>query len=151
MFINSDFTDLLRLFNARNVRYLVIDGYAVVQYAEPRFTKDLDLWISTDASNAAAVYAALREFGAPLSGMTEANFAEEGYFYHMGVPPVRVDVLMGIPGLQFEEAWQRRVEIDFGELSIFFISRQDLITAKLASGRPQDLLDANLLSQAGEE
>jgi hypothetical protein len=151
MFINSDFTDLLRLFNARNVRYLVIGGYAVVQYAEPRFTKDLDLWISTDASNAAAVYAALREFGAPLSGMTEADFAEEGYFYQMGVPPVRVDVLMGIPGLQFEEAWQRRVEIDFGELSIFFISRQDLITAKLASGRPQDLLDANLLSQAGEE
>ena len=151
MFINSDFTDLLRLFNARNVRYLVIGGYAVVQYAEPRFTKDLDLWISTDASNAAAVYAALREFGAPLSGMTEADFAEEGYFYQMGVPPVRVDVLMGIPGLQFEEAWQRRVEIDFGELSISFISRQDLITAKLASGRPQDLLDANLLSQADEE
>ena len=151
MFINSDFTDLLRLFNARNVRYLVIGGYAVVQYAEPRFTKDLDLWISTDASNAAAVYAALREFGAPLSGMTEADFAEEGYFYQMGVPPVRVDVLMGIPGLQFEEAWQRRVVIDFGELSISFISRQDLITAKLASGRPQDLLDANLLSQADEE
>ncbi len=60
MFVNSDFTDLLRLFNANSVRYLVIGGYAVVQYAEPRFTKDLDLWISTDASNAIAVYATLR-------------------------------------------------------------------------------------------
>ncbi|MBX2997370.1 MAG: hypothetical protein KF893_02580 [Caldilineaceae bacterium] len=151
MFINSDFTDLLRLFNAKNVKYLVIGGYAVVQYAEPRFTKDLDLWISTDTSNAVAVYAALREFGAPLSGMTDADFAEEGYFYQMGVPPVRVDVLMGIPGLHFEEAWERRVVIDFEELSVPFISRQDLITAKLASGRPHDLLDANLLSQSDQE
>lgn len=50
MFVNSDFSDLLKIFNANNVKYLVIDGYAVIQYAEPRFTKDLDLWISTDTS-----------------------------------------------------------------------------------------------------
>jgi hypothetical protein len=147
MFVNSDFSDLLRLFNANSVRYLVIGGYAVVQHAEPRFTKDLDLWISTDSSNAVAVYQALRQFGAPLSGMTEADFAEEGYFYQMGVPPVRVDILMGIPGVEFEEAWGRRIEVDFDGLSVSFISRQDLIASKLASGRPQDLLDADLLSR----
>lgn len=151
MFVNSDFSDLLRLFNANSVRYLVIGGYAVVQHAEPRFTKDLDLWISTDSSNAVAVYQALRQFGAPLSGMTEADFAEEGYFYQMGVPPVRVDILMGIPGVQFEEAWGRRIEVDFDGLSVFFISRQDLIASKLASGRPQDLLDADLLSQTDQD
>ncbi len=150
MFVNSDFTDLLRLFNANSVRYLVIGGYAVVQHAEPRFTKDLDLWISTDTANAAAVYKALREFGAPLSGLTEADFAEEGYFYQIGVPPVRVDILMGIPGVQFGEAWGRRIEVDFDGLPVSFISRQDLITSKLASGRPQDLLDADLLSQSDE-
>jgi hypothetical protein len=147
MFVNSDFSDLLRLFNANSVRYLVIGGYAVVQHAEPRFTKDLDLWISTDSSNAVAVYQALRQFGAPLSGMTEADFAEEGYFYQMGVPPVRVDILMGIPGVEFEEAWGRRIEVDFDGLSVSFISRQDPIASKLASGRPQDLLDADLLSR----
>jgi hypothetical protein len=102
------FSDGLRLFNANRVRYLVVGGYALIQYAEPRFTKGLDLWISTDALNAAAVYNALRQFGAPLSGLTEADFVEEGYFYQIGVPPVRVDILMGIPGLQFEEAWERR-------------------------------------------
>lgn len=150
MFVNSDFTDLLRLFNANSVRYLVIGGYAVVQYAEPRFTKDLDLWISTDASNASAVYKALREFGAPLVGLTEADFAEEGYFYQMGVPPVRVDILMGVPGLRFEEVWIRRVEVDFDGLSVSFIARQDLITSKLAAGRPQDLIDADLLSRSDE-
>jgi hypothetical protein len=59
MFVNSDFSDLLRIFNDNNVKYLVIGGYAVVQYAEPRFTKDLDIWISTDSTNAKAVYTSL--------------------------------------------------------------------------------------------
>jgi predicted nucleotidyltransferase len=147
MFVNSDFSDLLNLFNANNVRYLIIGGYAVIQYAEPRYTKDLDIWISVDQENAAAVYRALRAFGAPLADMSEADFAEEGYFYQMGRPPMRVDILMGIPGLEFEKAWQQRVEVDFDGLSVKFISRDDLIAAKKASGRPQDLIDADLLSQ----
>lgn len=145
MFVNSDFTDLLKLFNDNNVKYLVIGGYALIQYAEPRYTKDLNLWISTDAANATAVFQSLRDFGAPLTGMTEADFAEEGYFYQMGVPPVRVDILMGIPGIKFEEAWDNRVEVDFDGVPVVFIAREDLITAKRAAGRPQDLIDADLL------
>jgi hypothetical protein len=151
MFVNSDFSDLLRLFNANNVRYLVIGGYAVTQHAEPRFTKDLDLWISTGTNNAHAVFKALKEFGAPLANLTVEDFAEEGYFYQMGVPPSRVDILMGIPGIEFEEAWSRRVTVDFDDLPVLFISRKDLITAKLASGRPQDMIDAHLLSQVDDE
>ena len=146
MFVNSDFSDLLRLFNDNHVRYLVIGGYAVIQYAEPRYTKDLDMWISTDTNNAAAVYRALKAFGAPLVGLTEADFAEEGYFYQMGVPPVRVDIFMGIPGGDFEQAWNNRNEVDFDGLVVSFISRQDLIDSKKASGRPQDLIDADNLS-----
>jgi len=149
MFINSDFSDLLRLLDANHVRYLVVGGYAVVQYAEPRYTKDLDVWIRADADNAKAVFRALREFGAPLGGLTESDFASEGYFYQMGVPPVRVDILMGIPGVNFDEAWQRRFEADFDGLTVSFISKQDLIQSKLASGRPQDLIDAESLSSSG--
>lgn len=147
MFVNSDFSDLLKLFNNNNVKYLVIGGYAFIQYAEPRYTKDLDLWISTDTSNAAAIYKALSEFGAPLTGMTEKDFSEEGYFYQMGVPPVRVDILMGIPGVEFDAAWENRVKVDFEGLSVMFISKADLITAKRAAGRPQDLMDADLLEE----
>ena len=150
MFVNSDFSDLLRLFNANSVRYLVIGGYALVQYAEPRFTKDLDLWISTDAANAGAVYQALLEFGAPLEGMTEKDFAEEGYFFQIGVPPVRIDILMGIPGMGFDEAWERRNEVDFDQLLVPFISRDDLIIVKRAAGRPQDIIDADLLSTTSD-
>jgi predicted nucleotidyltransferase len=146
MFVNSDFTDLLKLFNVNHVRYLIIGGYAVIQYAEPRYTKDLDVWISTDTANAQAIYQALKEFGAPLAGLTAADFAEEGYFYQMGVPPMRVDILMGIPGIEFEDAWEKKVEIDFDGLAVTFISREDLITAKRASGRPQDMIDADTLA-----
>lgn len=145
MFVNSDFSDLLRLFNANQVRYMVIGGYALIQYAEPRYTKDLDIWVSTDATNAQSVYRALRQFGAPLANLTEADFSEEGYFYQMGVAPMRVDILMGIPGIGFEDAWPRRTEVEFDDIMISFISREDLITAKRASGRPQDLLDAEQL------
>lgn len=151
MFVNSDFSDLLRIFNDNRVRYLVIGGYAFVQYAEPRFTKDLDLWISTDPTNAAAVYQALKAFGAPLAGLNEADFSEEGTFYQMGYPPVRVDILMGIPGGDFDQAWNERNEVDFDGLSVPFISRQDLIVVKKASGRPQDLSDADLLSKIEDE
>jgi hypothetical protein len=146
MFVNSDFTDLLNLFNDNNVRYLVIGGYAVIQYGEPRFTKDLDLWISTDKENAGAVYNALKLFGAPLAGLTEEDFAEEGYFYQMGNPPIRVDILMGIPGGDFEQAWGHRKQVDFGSVTVPFISKDDLIKVKLASGRIQDISDANALS-----
>jgi hypothetical protein len=141
MFVNSDFSDLLRIFNANKVRYLVIGGYALIQYGEPRYTKDLDLWISTTPENASAVYRSLKDFGAPLSNLTEADFSEEGYFYQMGVPPIRVDILMGIPGGDFEQAWKSRKEVDFGGLIVSFISKRDLIKVKRASGRPQDLID----------
>ena len=147
MFVNSDFSDLLRIFNDNNVKYLVIGGYAVIQYGEPRFTKDLHLWISTDPENAGAVFRSLQQFGAPLAGMTQDDFAEEGFFYQMGVPPIRVDILMGIDGVEFATAWVRRANILFDDLSVSFISREDLIKAKLAAGRPQDLLDAKSLSQ----
>lgn len=147
MFVNSDFSDLLRILKKYNVKYLVIGGYAVVQYAEPRFTKDLDVLIGVDQENAEAVYKALIEFGAPLAGLTPKDFSEEGYFFQMGVPPVRVDVLMGIPGIEFEECWKRRVEVDFDGLPVTFMSKQDLIVSKRAAGRPQDLIDADLLSK----
>ena len=143
MFVNSDFSDLLRIFNDNRVKYLVIGGYAVVQYAEPRFTKDLDIWISTDSANAEAVYKSLQEFGAPLEDLNSKDFSEEGFFFQIGIPPMRVDILMGVPGMKFDECWHRRNPVKFDELMVNFISRKDLIIAKRISGRPQDLLDAD--------
>lgn len=151
MFINSDFSDLLKTFNANQVKYLVIGGYAFIHYAEPRFTKDLDLWVETSPENAAAIYRSLKAFGAPLKNLSERDFEEAGYYYQMGVPPIRIDIMMGIPGLTFETAWSRKNEINFDGLLVPFISKKDLIQVKKASGRPEDLNDIDLLSRSGND
>lgn len=148
MLVNSDFKELLSILNDNGVKYLVVGGYAVIKYAEPRYTKDLDLWVSANSQNAHAIFSALRQFGAPLRNLSVDDFAHEGYFYQMGVPPVRVDILMSIPGLSFEEAWAKREMVDFDGVELPFISKADLIISKRASGRPQDILDAETLEQA---
>ncbi len=149
MLTSPDFRELLSILEKHKVRYLVVGGYAVMRYTEPRFTKDLDLWISTDQENSKAVYEALKEFGAPLRGLIPADFTQEGYFYQMGNPPFRLDVMMSIPGVTFETAWSNREKVQLEELVIPFISKADLIKAKEAGGRPQDLIDAKELRKAG--
>jgi len=148
MLTSPDFRELLSLLEKHKVRYLVVGGYAVMKYTEPRFTKDLDLWISTDEENSKAVYAALKEFGAPLKNLAPADFTQEGYFYQMGNPPFRLDVMMSIPGVTFETAWANREKVQLEGLVIPFISKADLIKAKEAGGRPQDLIDAKKLRKA---
>ena len=148
MLTSPDFKELLKLFEKYKIRYLIVGGYAVMKYSEPRFTKDLDVYIATDQDNAKSVYFALKEFGAPLENLTSDNFAHEGYFYQMGRPPMRVDIMMSIPGISFDEAWENREVVKLDDLKIFFISRSDLIVAKEASGRPQDQIDVNSLKKA---
>lgn len=143
-----DFKELLSAFNAHRVRYLVVGGYAVSFHAQPRATRDLDLLIGADPANGRAVYAALAKFGAPLQGLTARDLVEPGSFFRMGNPPVMVDILPRISGVDFEEAWRRRVEVAIDDtLSAPFISREDLIAAKLAAGRPQDLADVAALGE----
>jgi hypothetical protein len=146
--MNSDYKELLQRFTDHGVRYLIIGGYAYAEYAEPRYTKDLDLWISPDSDNAANVFRALAEFGAPLEGLNPKDFTEEGSFYTMGNPPVRVDVLMSVSGATFEQAWTRRIERPEGGLLLPYVSRDDLIAMKLAAGRYQDLADVENLRLA---
>jgi len=138
----------LNLFEKHKVRYLVVGAYAVMKYSEPRFTKDLDLWIATDIENANSVYLALKEFGAPLANLAADDFTHPDYFYQMGIAPLRVDIMMSIPGVEFEEAWKNREAVELDNLKIPFISRLDLMRAKEASGRPQDKIDIERLKEA---
>src|SRR5438270_2023982 len=108
--MHSDFKELLSVLNAHRVKYLVVGAHAVSLHAQPRATKDLDILVKADAENANAVFAALAKFGAPLQGMTPGDFAATGPFFRMGLEPVAVDILTEIPGVQFDEAWPRRVE-----------------------------------------
>ena len=148
MLTNSDFRELLKIFEKHKIRYLVVGAYAVMKYTEPRFTKDLDLWIATDPENANSVYVALKEFGAPLANLSADDFTHPDYFYQMGIPPLRVDMMISIPGVKFEGAWRNREVVELDNLKIPFISRSDLIRGKQASGRPQDKIDIDRLKVA---
>ena len=149
-----DFKELLSVFNSRKIRYLLIGGYAVSLHAQPRATKDLDLLVSPDAENARALYVGLAEFGAPLEGVSAEDFMEPNTFFRMGAPPLMVDILPAIEGVDFESAWERRAEIEIDPesgLRASVISRSDLIAAKLAAGRPQDLVDVAALRQTKQQ
>ena len=151
--MHPDFKELLSVLNAHRVKYLIVGAYAVSIHAQPRATKDLDILVKADAENANAVFTALLQFGAPLEGLAVADFAERGPFFHMGREPVAIDILTEIPGVEFDAAWERRVEavIDPSSgLEANFISRGDLLAAKSASGRAQDLADVEAIRKAEE-
>jgi hypothetical protein len=130
-----------------------VGAYAVSIHAQPRATKDLDILVKAAADNAQAVFAALAQFGAPLQDLTSADFAEQGSLFRMGNAPIGVDILTEIAGVGFEAAWRPRVEDVVGPgsgLKANFISSGDLVAAKLASGRPQDLGEVDAIRKAAE-
>ncbi|HXJ39485.1 MAG TPA: nucleotidyl transferase AbiEii/AbiGii toxin family protein [Bryobacteraceae bacterium] len=148
----QDFKDLLSAFNAHGVKYLIVGGYAVSFHAQPRSTKDIDLFIRADQANARAVYSALSSFGAPLTGFQECDLADPQCFIRFGREPMAVDIMPSIEGVEFDAAWERRVEalIDGAiGLKVPFISKADLIAAKLAAGRLRDLADVEEIREAG--
>ena len=108
--VNPDFSDLFSALNAVNARYLTIGGYAFAFHAEPRYTKDIDIWVEPSGANAEAVWRALAAFGAPMSNILPADFAQPGMVVQLGVPPNRIDIVTSIEGVAFDEAWSRRAE-----------------------------------------
>jgi predicted nucleotidyltransferase len=144
----EDLKELLRAFNDHGVKYLIVGGYAFGVHAEPRATKDLDVFIRADQENSQAVFRALGQYGAPLVGLSPSDFMD-GTTFQIGQPPARIDFLQGIDGVSFDEAWRNRVEgmID-GQIRVALISRDDLIRNKLATGREQDVLDVKTLRAA---
>lgn len=146
MDISSDYKDLFRTLNKRKVKYLVIGAYAVAFYAEPRYTKDIDIWISNDVANIGRLYKALVDFGAPLKGVSVVDFANKKMIYQIGVAPVRIDILMGISGIKFESAWQNRKRTFYGGIAINVLGIKELIFSKKKAGREHDILDIKKLT-----
>jgi hypothetical protein len=149
----QDYKDLLSAFQSHGVKYLVVGGFAVSYHSQPRFTKDIDIFISADPENAKAAYAALASFGTALQGITPEDFTDRNSFFRFGREPQGFDILPAIPGVDFDAAWERRVEtvVDPATgLKANVISAQDLIASKLASGRARDLTDVEDLRKAAE-
>ncbi len=148
---SQDFKELLSAFNEHRVKYLIIGGYAVAVHAQPRATKDLDLFIQPSVENAKAVVAALAKFGAPLGDLRPEDLIDPNVFFRMGTPPQMVEILPRISGVEFDQAWEHRIEAVIDErtgLKAFVISADDLIANKTAFGRPYDLADADAVQTA---
>ena len=139
--MNSGFRELLQTFNDHEVRYLVVSGYAVIHHSQPRYTKVLALWVEATKGNARRVAQAFLKFGLPLHDVTQGDFATEGTQFFIGVAPCAFDFLTTLPALVFNEAWANRVESDENGISIPYLGKADLILAKQAAGRLQDLAD----------
>jgi hypothetical protein len=149
----KEFKDLLSAFHVHGVKYLIVGGYAVSFYGQPRATKDINLFIKADPANAKAAYTALVSFGAPVQEINEQDLADPQYFIRFGREPLAVDIMPAIDGVDFDAAWTRRVEgiIEAeSRLKAFFISRDDLIAAKLAAGRLRDLADVEDIREAAQ-
>jgi hypothetical protein len=146
--MNSDFKDLLKAFSEEEVRYLVVGGYAFAEHVEPRYTKDLDVWIERTVENVERVLAALLSFGAPLRELSKDDLLSPGTFYQIGLPPNRIDIITQLEEMDFAECWNRRKTGQIGELAVEYISATDLMENKKRTGRPHDLADLEHLKQA---
>jgi len=152
---NPHYRELLQLLNEFQVEYLIVGGFAVMKYGEPRYTKDLDIWIHNSGQNSARLVKALTKFGAPLEhdGITAHTFTEAQVVYQIGIAPVRIDILTEITGVEFTDAWTKRVGSTFFGVPVHFISLGDLLANKRALGRDSDLKDIkqNSKSRISEE
>jgi predicted nucleotidyltransferase len=145
-----DFKDLLSALADSSADYLVVGGWAVGFHSEPRFTKDLDLLIGTDATNLSRVVDALDRFGAPRTIVAQlANLGPDEFLF-LGTPPARVDLLRTIPGVDFRSAMARAVRVDWDGVPASILSREDLIASKRAAGRERDLRDLRTLERQGK-
>jgi predicted nucleotidyltransferase len=143
--MNRDFVEMLSALSAAGARFLIVGAHALAAHGVARATGDLDIWIRATPDNAARVYEALQRFGAALFDLSVDDLSAPDTVFQIGIPPSRIDILSGISGMTFDQAWPNRMEIDIGGLRIGVIGREDFIANKRATGRPKDLMDLTLL------
>ncbi len=147
MELDRDFSEFIACCVARDVRFLIVGGYALAAHGHPRFTKDLDVWIWLDPDNAARLIRALDDFGFGSLGLDPADFTAPDVVVQLGHAPKRIDLLTSIDGVTFDECWPDHIVVNIGGLAVPFIDIDHLVLNKRASGRLQDLADAEALTR----
>ena len=150
--MNDDWFDMLVALLDAGARFLVIGAHALAVHGISRATNDLDVWIEPTRENAARVWRALDDFGAPVDHLkvTVDDLASPNLVVQFGVPPLRIDLLTGLSGVpDFEAAWSARQEWPVNDRVVPFLGRAELVATKRASGRPKDLADLHALGESG--
>ncbi|SDZ90671.1 Nucleotidyl transferase of unknown function [Arachidicoccus rhizosphaerae] len=141
MILGKDFEDFVVLLNKYKVEYMVVGGYAMAFHGKPRYTGDFDVWVNISEENAEKLLKVMEAFGMSSLGFEKDDFLQQGYISQIGYPPLRIDILNNIDGVEFKEAYINRQELIEGDLAIVYIGLQDLMANKIASGRKMDLAD----------
>lgn len=148
MKVEKDFKEFIESLNRNSVRYLIVGSFALSYYAEPRYTKDIDILVDSTTANAERLMTAIRDFGFSDIELSSRDFLEPDQIIQLGVAPVRIDLLTSLKGIHFAGAWDRRTIGQYGEIPAFYISKQDLIDHKKLVGRKQDLADIEKLTKS---
>ena len=149
--LHPDFKDMLSELIVSKIDFLLVGAYALAAHGYPRSTGDIDIWVRADETTAPRVHECLTRFGAPLHDLTIADLARPGIIFQIGVPPVRIDILTKIDGVVFDDAWPRRLTIEWDGLAIPVIGLSDLIKNKRSTHRTKDLADAEQLEGSLDE
>jgi hypothetical protein len=146
--LDKDLRALLELFRSHGVEFLVTGGHAVAFHGRPRLTEDLDLFVRPDAENGQRIVDALKAFGFGSLELSAEDFTADDRVIQLGRAPNRVDLLTRLYGVEFSEAWTHRVPARLGDIEVSMISREHLIRNKRATGRTQDIADAEFLERS---
>ena len=147
MEVQKDFKELLELFNAHKVEYMIVGGYALAYHGAPRYTGDIDLFVKPDEENATRILKALDDFGFGSVGLNKDDLKSPNKVVQLGYPPVRIDIITTISGLTWEDACKGRNKGEYGNIPVFYIGRDHYILNKKASGRKKDIADLEALGE----
>jgi hypothetical protein len=143
--VQPDFRDLLALFNARKVEYVVVGAYALAFHGAPRFTGDMDILVRPGVRNARRIIAALVEFGFASLGLTAEDFKKSGRVVQLGVAPVRIDLVTSLTGVSWKEVAAGSKPGKYGVVRVRYLGKKEFIKNKSAIGRSKDLADIEAL------
>ncbi|MCP4683353.1 MAG: nucleotidyltransferase family protein [Desulfobacterales bacterium] len=146
MEVQQDFKELLELFNAYKVEYLIVGGYALAFHGAP-YTGDIDIFVRPDAKNVIRILEALDEFGFGSVGLKEEDFKTPDKVIQLGFPPVRIDIITSISGVSWDEAIKKHSKGEYGDIPVCYIGKEHYVINKKASGRKKDLADIEALGE----
>ena len=144
---SEDFKEFIELLNKNKCRYLIVGGYALSFHSRPKYTEDIDFWIDPQTENAKRIIKVLKEFGFEQLDITTADLTHPDRVIQLGHPPLRIDLLTSVDGLDFETAYKNKVKVNYFGIETAIISRNDLILNKKSSGRKKDLSDLDWIEQ----
>lgn len=147
MDVQPDFKDLLSLFNAHHVEYVIVGSYALAFHGAPRYTGDIDLFVRPTEENAGRILNALADFGFGSLQLQIKDFVSPDQVIQLGIPPVRIDLLTSISGRDWESVQEDKVTGKYGDLEVFYIGKKSYLLNKKASGRAKDLADVEALGE----